>query len=157
MVLLLSWGVWPAPLLCGQVLDRHIVVAHVRPFGRRPAIRLVLFGIDGSSSQYLERFVRKFQCEPEHQHSGTSIQHNDACGSGIASHLRKRCRLTSLSQVYCCPSGRGAGGAVVARIAPPLRALRPLPPTPSLKGRGRIFLGCSAILMTMGSSPAMTT
>jgi hypothetical protein len=31
----------------------------------------------------------------------------------------------------------------------------PLPASPSLKGRGRIFLGCSAILMPMGLDPAI--
>ncbi len=46
------------------------------------------------------------------------------------------------------------GEGVGASIAPPFRGLRPLPPPHSLKGRRRIFLGRSDILMPMGRRSA---
>ena len=55
----------------------------------------------------------------------------------------------------CSPSpcGRGLGGRGRCLQRSDVPCAPPLPPTPSRKGRGRIFLGLSAILMPMGRRP----
>ena len=105
---------------------------------------------------------------PRHRHGGSNPAIATAPKLRVTGSFGIRCgrdgRVTHRHQdkaaaerkVPPSPCGRGLGGGVGACSAPTFRALRPLPPTPSRKGRGRIFLGLSAILMPMGSNPAMT-